>query len=192
MWRDDALFWRKCLWDTLICYRLPDERSNDNKRITLLTVIYWMLQLGCLQYWNGTFISTSLSTFSLHYNLLCRQMPFSDVWDHMFLILGECRQSSVMQMIATLIVQPWHIQCVLFSLTHQVCETARNIPCLQLFWKYQLLIWNKLATWKVPSGRLIFMLLMSKLFSWMFYCYFHRLPCSQIQHYGEMHSRRYQ
>jgi len=102
--------------ETLICYKLPEERSNDKKRITLLTVIYWLLQLGCLQYWNGTFISISLSTLSLHYNLWYRHMPFSDVWDHMSLILGECRQSSVVQTVSKLIVQPWHIQCVFFSL----------------------------------------------------------------------------
>lgn len=109
----------------------------EQKRITSVTVSCWMLQLSCWWFWNSPFVS--LGTFSPCHNLLCRYMPFSDDWEQIFLVLGECGQLSVMQKAAPLLVQPWCIWRVLLwlftsglwnSTEHPMASDVLEVPAL--------------------------------------------------------------
>lgn len=130
------LYWSLC--EETVCFEASvsetlwfsmsfQRKCLETKRITSVTVIYWTLQPGCRRFWSSPFVS--LGTFWLCHNLLCSHMPFSGVWDQMLLVLGECEQLSVMQKIAPLLVQPWHIQRVLLWLFTCIRSVEQHRTC---------------------------------------------------------------
>lgn len=144
------LYWSLC--EETVCFEADvsetlwfsmsfQRKCLETKRITSVAVIHWTLQPGCRRFWKSPFVS--LGTFSLCHNLLCRHMPFSDVWDQVWAAESDADDCSTP--CATM------AHCYGY-LVLQVCGTAQNMPWLQLSWKCQLLLRNKLPTWKFLSG----------------------------------------